>query len=356
MGLYDRHYVRETGADYRGFGGDAFPSGLSGMSGWSFNTWLIIINVAIFVIDVLLAPAMHGDVFIYNPKLGIDEPYRMGLIQYVGYFSTTMALGHWQVWRLFTFQFLHAHVWHLFFNMLALYWFGPMVEHYLGSRRYLAFYLLSGCGGALLYLILNVGGLLYAQATGTRAPFLLVNDPRMPLVGASAGIFGVLFAAAYLRPNQIITLLLFFVLPLSMRIRTLAYGLLVIALFVLYTGRQNAGGEAGHIGGALVGAFLIRRANWLNWALWLPLDGLKRGGHHVFGRFQQPPASRSCWTDEGPVARRPGFFERRRARRERTELDEVDRILAKIATQGMGSLTDRERGILQRDTERKRGL
>lgn len=356
MGLYDRHYVRDRDGEPGGMGGNAFPTGLAGMSGWSFNTWLIVINVAVFVIDVLLAPALHGDVLIYNPAKRIDEPFRMGLIQYVGYFSTATALGHWQLWRLLTFQFLHAHVWHLLFNMLALYWFGPMVEHYLGSRRYLAFYLLSGCGGALLYLVLNVGGLLYAQATGMRAPLLLVNDPRMPLVGASAGIFGVLFAAAYLRPNQVITLLLFFVLPLSMRIRTLAYGLLVIAFFVLYTGRQNAGGEAGHIGGALLGAFLIRRAHWLNWALWLPLDRLKRRGHHAFRRYQAPPATGSFWTDERPAARRPGFFERRRRAREQFELDEVDRILAKIATQGMGSLTDRERGILQRDTERKRSL
>ncbi len=355
MGLYDRHYVRDPHGGPGGLGGNPFPTGLAGMSGWSFNTWLIVINVAIFVLDVLLKPMVQGVITVYSLEAKGPVQIAMGVLQYFGHFSTSTALQEFQVWRFLTFQFLHANLLHIFFNMVALYVFGPLVEHYLGSRRYLAFYLLSGCGGAMLYLILNVGGILYYKSTGQHGlPFLLVNDPAMPLVGASAGIFGVLFAAAYLRPNQVITLLLFFVLPISMRIRTLVISLFLIALFVMFTRGQNAGGEAGHVGGALVGWLLIRHASWLNWALWLPLDGLKRKGHHAFRRYASPDEAREYFT--GPSGRRPGFFERRRLQRERSELDEVDRILAKIATQGMGSLTDRERGILQRDTERKRGL
>lgn len=346
MGIYDRQYVREDHG-----GGSPFPSGMAAMSGWSFNTWLIILNVAVFVLDALLAPA-----FAQNLLLGVNaatgEPVfqPMAPLAYFGHFSTTTALVHFQVWRFLTFQFLHASVLHIAFNMLALYVFGPMVEHYLGSRRYLAFYLLCGVAGAALYLLLNLAGLMI----GRGLPLVLFNNPATPLVGASAGIFGVLFAAAYLRPNQVITLFLFFVLPISMRIKTLAIGLLVIAIFVLYTRGDNAGGQAGHIGGAALGALLIRHANWLNWALWLPLDGLKRRGHHAFGRYSGGAAGgREFFT--GKPARRPGFFERRKQAKEQSELDEVDRILAKIANQGMGSLTEREKGILQRDTERKRG-
>lgn len=342
MGIHDRQYARQ---DSGGFGASPFPSGMSAMSGWSFNTWLIVINVAIFVLGTLLLPAMP-----MQPPIGNRA---IDVFTYYGHFSTERALLHVEIWRFITFQFLHAGLFHILFNMIALYVFGPMVELYLGSRRYLAFYLLCGCAGAALYLLLNLAGLIYYNATGNTAPLLLVHNPAMPLVGASAGIFGVLLAAAYLRPNQIITLLLFFVLPISMRIKTLAYGLVALAVFALATGGQNAGGEAGHLGGALLGALLIRRANWLNWALWIPLDGLKKGGHHAFKNYGNAEGGREFFT--GRPAKKPGLFERRRRAREQSELDEVDRILAKIATQGMGSLTSREREILQRDTQRKRG-
>jgi len=353
MGVQDRHYVREARGGYGGLGGNPFPSGMAGMSGWSFNTWLIVINCAVFVLGALLLRA-HP----MPPPIPHPLAKSVDVLMYYGHFSTYSAVKNYEVWRFLTFQFLHAHLLHLAFNMLALFWFGPLVEHYLGSRRYLAFYLLSGCGGAALYLLLNVGGIIYYGATGSTIPFLLVHNPAVPLVGASAGIFGVLFAAAYIRPNQIITLYLFFVLPISVRIKTLAYCLLGIALFVMYTGGRNAGGEAGHAGGALFGAILIRHANWLNWALWLPLDRLKRTGHHAFRRYDGASSGSAGGGREfftGQSAAQPGFFERKRRQRQQSELDEVDRILAKIATQGMGSLTDRERGILQRDTERKRG-
>ncbi len=350
MGIYDRQYVRE---DHGGGGGGPFPSGMAAMSGWSFNTWIIVINVAVFVLDNLLSGVSHYSITLQDFKTGQTLQSPMLPLSYWGHFSTSTALSHFEVWRFITFQFLHYNLFHILFNMIALYVFGPLVEQYLGSRRYLAFYLLCGCAGAALYLVLNVAGMIYAAVTHHTAPLLLLNDPRLPLVGASAGIFGVLLAAAYLRPNQIITLFLFFILPLSMRIKTLAYGLLLIAIFVLATGGDNAGGQAGHIGGAALGALLIRHANWLNWALWLPLDGLKKKGHHAFGRYSSNDGGREFFT--GQPQKKPGFFERRKRAKEQSELDEVDRILAKIANQGMGSLTSREKGILERDTQRKRG-
>lgn len=350
MGIHDRQYVRQ---DFGRGGGNPFPSGLSGMSGWSFNTWIIVINVAVFVLDNLLAGVSHYSIILKDFQTGQSVQSPMLPLAYWGHFSTWEVFRNYEIWRFVTFQFLHANIWHILFNMIALYVFGPMVEQHLGSRRYLAFYLLCGCAGAAVYLLLNLAGLLYARATGGVLPLLLVHDPHMPLVGASAGIFGVLFAAAYLRPNQIITLLLFFILPISMRIKTLAIALLVIAIFVLATGGDNAGGQAGHIGGAALGALLIRHANWLNWALWLPLDGLKRKGHHAFGGYPTAGGGREFFTGKPP--RKPSFFERRQQAKEQSEVEEVDRILAKIATQGMGSLSSHERGVLERDTQRRRG-
>jgi len=319
MGIYDRAYYQQGRDPYGGPGrGLRGGGGFGGGPGqWSITIWLLIINVAIFVLDVLIS---QGD------PMG-------GPLTDVGHFSTTTAILHGQIWRFITFQFLHANLWHILFNMIALYFFGPMAEGYLGSRRFLAFYLLSGVGGAALYLALNVAGLMFGEA-----PVVLSNDPSVRLVGASAGIFGILMAAAYLRPNEVITLLLMFIIPVRMRIKTLAYGLVILALFILFTGGRNAGGEAGHLGGAALGAFLIRKPGLLNWAL--------------FGGGKRP--GRSFFSPKNGSAKKPGIFEQQRAKKDEKRDQEIDRILAKVGTQGLHSLTASERRLLEKATEEQR--
>jgi len=166
-------------------------------------------------------------------------------IQTYGWFSVTTALGHLQLWRLVTFQFLHAGFDHILFNMIALFFFGPLIESYLGSRRYLAFYLLCGVAGPVMYVVLWQVG-------------LLSSGPSTPLVGASAGIFGVLIAGATVAPNS--EVLIWGVLP--MKLRTFAWVLLAIAAYTVFqhgaTGTNNAGGQAAHLGGAAAGYALIR--------------------------------------------------------------------------------------------------
>ena len=122
------------------------------------------------------------------------------------HFSTENAIYGLHYWRLIGFQFIHAGFAHLLFNMIGLYFFGPLVEQYLGGKRYLAFYLLCGIFGALLYLILNLGGTIMS---GVAIPGFLINDTLTPLVGASAGVFGILLAGAFLAPNIKVLVLLF---------------------------------------------------------------------------------------------------------------------------------------------------
>src|SRR5205814_1372266 len=123
----------------------------------------------------------------------------------------------------------------------ALYMFGPMIESYLGRWRYLAFYLICGIGGAVSYLVLW-------QA------HVLVGYPWVPLVGASAGIFGILIAASRVAPDT--TVMLMFP-PIPMRLKTMAWVFVGIALFTVFTNGKNAGGEAAHLGGAILGYVLI---------------------------------------------------------------------------------------------------
>ena len=197
------------------------------MQTWSVTIWLIVINVAVFVLGAI----------------------GFGFLEQAGVFSAA-ALFAGEFWRLITFQFLHANIQHLFFNMLALYMFGPLVEQYLGARRYLAFYLLCGMAGAGMYLVLLMLGLLH-------------DGIQTPLVGASAGIFGVLVAASRIAPDTTVMLLF---PPIPMKLKTLAWVFIGWAAFTILRHGGNAGGEAAHLGGAALGFALISNPQWLNFA------------------------------------------------------------------------------------------
>ncbi|MEC9372379.1 MAG: rhomboid family intramembrane serine protease, partial [Planctomycetota bacterium] len=243
MGIYDREYVRV---------GPRSPSWVGALRMFSFNTWLIIVNVAVFVLDMLLANA--GVVFnvvvatrqVVDPATG--QTITQGLTAPMGplaaffHFSSAKLFFGLEFWRLLGFQFLHANLTHLFFNMIGLYFFGGLVEGYLGSKRYAAFYLVCGIFGAVLYLILNLMGTVAAQM-GLSLPLLLINDMHTPLIGASAGVFGVLMAAAFVAPNA--QILIFFILP--MRLATAAYLFVLLAFLNLLTLGANAGGDAAHL-------------------------------------------------------------------------------------------------------------
>ena len=247
----------------------------------------------------------------------------MKLLQKWLHFSTYLGFLRVHFWRLIGFQFLHGSVMHLVFNMIALYFFGSMVERYLGPKRYLAFYLLCGIFGALMYCLLNLGGVATALIVGSnvRIPGLLFNEPTTPLVGASAGVFGVLMAGACLAPRT--TVYLFFILP--MRLSTLAYAFLALSVFSLITGTANAGGEAGHLGGALAGFYFIRRPHHLHGFF----DFLGRAdptSHHYRGKARARAMSKAVGAPDRV---------------------EVDRILDKVHSEGLASLTDKEKRILR---------
>jgi membrane associated rhomboid family serine protease len=220
MGFYDRDYYRQPTRTAGRFNAMRF---------WSITTWLLVINIAIFVLDGILARA-----FGYLP------------LATWGHFSAGTALLNGQAWRFLSFQFLHANLMHLFFNMLALYFFGPMVENYWGWRRFIAFYLLCGIAGPIAYMGFWMTG-------------VLPMTPWVPMVGASAGIFGILIAAARIAPDTTVMLLF---PPIPMKLKVLAWIFIGIAAWTVFSQGRNAGGEAAHLGGAAAG-FLLMQYPWL---------------------------------------------------------------------------------------------
>ena len=256
MGIYDRDYYREQPRG--GFGVFAM---------WSVTTWLIVLNVVVFFTDHLIAGAqqrramreLERDVLVLDQEEwerreeDFDRRYMelamaRGPISSAGYFSVEKAIYRGQIWRLLTFQFLHASPAHLAMNMIGLFLFGQIVEGQFGPRRYLAFYLLCGAAGALAYVLLWSGG-------------ILIDSPAVPMVGASAGVFGVMMAAAEIAPEMEISLW-FTALP----VRVLAWVSMAMALLVVLRTGPNAGGEAAHLGGGILGFLLIRNQHWLNFA------------------------------------------------------------------------------------------
>ncbi|MEX0777879.1 MAG: rhomboid family intramembrane serine protease [Phycisphaeraceae bacterium] len=188
----------------------------------SVTAWLIGINVAIFVLDALLKHRLYQ----------------------WGAFTRESAAMHLQVWRWVTYQFLHAHLLHLGLNMLGLYIFGPVMEKWWGGRRFLGFYLLCGMSGAWLFSVLAYLNVISAGV-------------GQPLIGASGSVYGILMGCA-LVAGDVQVLLLF--PPMPIKVRTLVIVAVLIALASILLKWRNAGSEAAHLGGALLGFFLVKRA------------------------------------------------------------------------------------------------
>lgn len=363
MGISDRDYARNP-RRMPGPRAGRLHLGVGSLRLLSFNAWIIIINVAVFVIGALLSghsipilidktidQKVSGDAKLVivdqilttggqpvdpesRPRVGsyfrrpiiIEGTTTMvGTALYqatdpltaFGHFSTYQGFQRVEVWRLVTFQFLHANFTHLLLNMLGLYFFGGTVERSLGFKKYAAFYLVCGIFGGLMYLALNVlGNLLPFHVAG-----LLFHQTTLPLVGASAGVFGVIVACAYIEPRESVQLLF---IPIGIPLPWFAYGYVLFALVNLLSGGKNAGGDAAHLGGALAGYYFIRHSHLL------------RDFFDVFADSRKP-ADRS-----------------RRPRSPDPDDRQIDRILEKVGTSGAASLSDSERRALQDATKRRR--
>lgn len=224
---------------------------------------LIIICVTIFIVGLLVQRgAILGIPYPQAPPCSVFEPL----------FSYSLFTGFMkgQLWRLVTYQFVHANMGHLLFNMWALYFFGPAVEQVFGPKRFLAFYLVCGVAGALcssllagmgLYTSLpeNAQGICRLLAEHAGYEGLVEPWQMMPLVGASASIYGVMVATAFLYPDVRISLLF---PPVTLKLRTFALCVIGIAAATILFNLSNAGGEAGHLGGIIMGA-VIMAVRWL---------------------------------------------------------------------------------------------
>jgi len=158
--------------------------------------------------------------------------------------------GH--VWQLVTCVFAHTNVLHLFFNLLGLFFFGPMVEHAIGSRRFAWMALLCGVAGALAHVIV----------------FMIARMPGVGLLGFSGALYGIITFAVILFPRAEI---LFWFIPMQLRVFALFMGLLLLGLLVADAGMLAQGGmgsgvsNLAHAAGVLMAIMLWKAPGVLDY-------------------------------------------------------------------------------------------
>lgn len=272
--LEDRDYMREPE-----FGDERWRPNFR--LRWSWTMIFMAVNLAVFVMAEIAKAYSPGFFF--------------GILEYGA--LSNQGLLHGYLWQLLTFQFLHFAPWHFIGNMVGLFFIGRLVEDMIGGRRFVILYLLSGFVGGIVQSLLGLAFTMFA----------------LPVVGASAGVFGLMAALAVLQPNA--EFLVFYILPV--KIKYLALVALIVALFYTIVPAEPGIAHAAHLGGMAMGWFYIRKV--VRRAAWLGVEEDERNG--------------------AAQAARP----------ERTELDEgdVDAVLDKISARGINSLTARERAILE---------
>jgi membrane associated rhomboid family serine protease len=200
--------------------------------------WLIVANVAVFILEILLLVfSTHGSA--YN--------------RFVLFFGLvpSAAIHGLRIWQPLTYLFLHAadNYLHIITNMFVLWMFGRELEIVWGRSRFLRYYFLTGIGAGVINLIVKAIPLAWGQP---------LSDA--PTIGASGAIFGVLLACAILFPDRQVIL---FPIPIKLSMRTVV----VVMTALEFLGTIGSGGDnishLCHLGGMLVGYIYLRRGSFL---------------------------------------------------------------------------------------------
>lgn len=314
MGPYDRDYMREASSS-------TFIRTLRELSAFQI---ILGINVAVFVMQFVFEQAW------------LKHPLTGELIMPLGGVSVH-ELARGNVWTIFTYMFVHGSVGHFFLNMMMLWFAGRGMQQLFGSRHFALIYLFSGIVGAAMEMAVNG----YAH-----------GDTMTPLIGASASAFGLLMALAVVMPEEEITAFIYFIIPVRMRLWTLAktitlvqlvFGLLCAVFDFMPEGLKIA--YFAHLGGAALGWFYARSLGYggrpLTYASqWQPQSQQTRQPEMARKRvrpaldLEQEPANTAPSKPTDPVA---SLME-----------EEVNPILDKINLHGFSSLTEEEKRKLER--------
>lgn len=262
--------------------------------GYGLTPWvkrLLIANVVIWL--AMLALPSVGDWLAFVPAWTLKRP-----------------------WTLVTYMFVHGGFLHLFFNMLMLYFFGPPLESMWGGTEFMKFYLVAGLAGAAF-------SYLFAFNTA--------------VIGASAAIYGIMLAFAMNWPDM--QVYIWFLFPV--KIKWLVGFLAAVSILSSVGGRQDGIAHFAHLGGFVGGFLYLKLSDRVEIQVSQIRKAVARRKLNVTEGGQNGPSESA-----GPP--RPG------SRKEEQVLDEVDRVLDKISTSGLQSLSKEELALLDRVSKKYR--
>lgn len=289
---------------------------------------LLIINVLMFFAA-----------FVFERR-GIDLNDMLGLHFFLA--------PNFNLTQLFTYMFLHASLSHLFFNMFALWMFGCVVEQVWGPKKFLFYYIVCGLGAGLIQELAQFGE-FYTLASSQIPGFtfdkirLVADNSALVLslwttVGASGAVYGVLLAFGMLFPNE---RMFIFPLPVPIKAKWLIGFYIVVELFSALGTSNSTVAHFAHLGGMLIGFFLIRY--WRN--------GSGGGGYGRSKGQQFFDSLKSNW-ERRSKRKADDIRGNNNTRnesdwdynaRKKAEQDEIDRILDKVRRSGYDSLTNEEK-------------
>ena len=275
---------------------------------------LIIINVVAFLGIVLF----FGIFEITGFKLGWTFLTKLFLLP--PQFSEFIT----RPWTLITYAFAHnwEDIWHIIWNMVALYWFGRLFIEYLGNDKLVAVYVLGALAGGAFYLLIY--------------NFIPYYMDRLPLglVGASAAVFAVMMAIVTLIPDYTFVLLLLG--PVKIKYIGLFF---VVTSFIGITG-ANQGGNLAHLGGLLIGFIYTKQLQaGVNWGAWVTATV-----NWINNLFKPSPKVKVTYRKAEPV-RKAANVAGGKAKQSfnKATQEEIDAILDKISDKGYESLTKEEK-------------
>lgn len=246
--------------------------------------YLLLINVGVFFLE-----------FLWRPEL----------IHLFGLTPALVKKGF--IWQPFTYMFLHGGLFHILFNMFALWMFGCEIERTWGTREFVKYYFITGLGAGFF-------------------TFILSFNSNIPTIGASGAIFGILVAFALMFPDRLIYL--YFLIPIKAKYLVAFFAVLEFMASFRYT--SDGIGHFAHLGGMIVGYVYIK------------------------ADFRIP----SFFRLSTYVERVKDFKHRRRMKaidkkreREQRLMERVDQILDKINQVGYHNLTREEKKILEQASQ-----
>jgi len=274
----------------------------SGLTPWVQR--LLIANVAVFLLQQV------------NPVIDF----------YMAFEPSSVLRNPLTLYTAFTYMFVHGGFMHMFWNMLGLFFFGPPIEGRWGSNEFIKYYIICGLGGAALSFVFA---------------------PGSSIVGASAAVYGIMLAFAMNWPDA--PIYIWGILPVKAKYLVAVLGF--VSFFSMFQGGGDNIAHAAHLGGFVAGFLYLKFFSGPGGPMSNITRMMNKRKLKVVSDVERPRAPTTVTRAAPPAA---AAARRRGPGEDEKLLDELDKVLEKISTKGMHSLTAEERRLLDEVSQKYR--